>query len=94
MVAKILAKLKKIINVNFILLFLEGFHKHNLEMSGKKQQNTDMIEIRLKQAFTEYAFAAYMLLARERWTDDFIYIYANGIRRLIGLVWERKQTCV
>lgn len=61
-------------------------------MNGKKQQNTDMIEIRLKQAFTKYAFAAYMLLAR--WTDDFIYIYANGIRKLTSLMGERTQTCI
>lgn len=40
MVAKILAKLKKIINVNFILVFLEGGHQHSTLIWMAKNSKT------------------------------------------------------
>lgn len=84
---KLVAKLRKIDDeASFIPLYLEGDALAlYLEMSDADQLDAGKIEARLKEAFTEGAFAAYGRLGRVKWVGEKVDVYANEIRRLAGL---------
>lgn len=85
--AKLVAKLKKIEDrASFLPLYLEGDALAlYLEMSDADQADVGKIEARLKQAFTEGAFASYSRLGSLKWVGEQVDVYANEIRRLAGL---------
>ena len=85
---KLVAKLKKkkISNLTgFISLFLVGdVLALYLEMIEEDQLDEEMIEERLKEAFTEGLFETYKKLKKIKWTDESVDVYANNIKRLAG----------
>lgn len=56
-----------------------------LEMNEKTQQCAKKIEARLKEAFMEGEFMSYVWLEKIRWSGEQIDVFANEIRRLVGL---------
>ena len=56
-----------------------------MEMEETSQRDIDQIESRLKEVFTDNAFAAYRKLTMVRWAGERVDVFANKIRQLIGL---------
>ena len=56
-----------------------------MEMEETSQRDIEQIESRLKEAFTDNAFAAYRKLTMVRWAGERVDVFANKIRKLIGL---------
>ena len=88
---KLVAKLQKISNLaSFIPLFLKGNALAlDLEMSEEDQQDEEMIEVRLKEAFTEGPFEVYEKLKNIKWTGESVDMYTNNIKRLAGYMGRR-----
>ena len=84
---KLVAKLQKISDLSvFMPLFLEGDALAiYLELSPSEPASADIIETRLKEAFTEGPFEAYGKLVHMKWTGEPVDVYANEVRRLAGL---------
>ena len=56
-----------------------------LYMEMKEEDQKDIIEAQLKEAFTDGAFTAYRKLTMLRWAGERVDVYANKIRQLAGL---------
>ena len=84
---KLVARLGKVTDLaSFMPLYLEGSALAvYLEMSEKHQQDAQQIENRLKEVYTDGPFLAYAKLAGTKWTGEAVDVYANEIRRLVGL---------
>ena len=85
--AKLVAKLSKITDLaSFIPLYLDGDALAlYLEMDDADQQDADKIEAKLKEAYTDSPFTAYAKLIRLKWKGEPVDVFANEIRRLVGL---------
>ena len=85
---KLVTKLQKITDlVSFIPFFLEGDTLAlYLEMSEEDQQDEEMIEVRLEEAFMEGPFEACEKLKKIKWTSESVDMYTQNIKRLAGYV--------
>lgn len=85
--AKLVAKLAKVGNLaNFLPLYLEGDALAlYLELSDKDQEDAGKIEEKLREAYTDSPFTAYAKLMKLRWNGESVDVFANEIRRLVGL---------
>ena len=84
---KLVAKLQKISDLaSFIPLYLEGDALSvYLEMGESEQGDSEKIEAKLREVFTDGPFVAYRKLMLIKWAGDPVDVYANEIRRLAGL---------
>ena len=84
---RLVARLQNVEDMASLLpLFLEGDTLAlYMEIEEASQMDMEQIETRLKEAFTDNAFAAYRRLAMVRWAGERVEVFANKIRQLIGL---------
>ena len=84
---RLVAKLQRVDDVASLLpLYLVGDALAlYMEMEEDDQTEIEQIEARLKEAFTDNAFAAYRKLTMVRWAGERVDVYANNIRQLVGL---------
>lgn len=84
---ELVAKLTKVDNLaQFIPLFLEGGALAvYLEMSAVDQAQSEAIQTKLKEAFSDSAFVAYSKLVNKKWTGESVDVFSNELRRLAGL---------
>ncbi|CAE1293201.1 CNBP [Acanthosepion pharaonis] len=84
---RLMARLQQVDDVASLLpLYLEGDALAlYMEMEEEDQGNIDLIEARLKQAFTDDAFSAYRKLTMVRWTGERVDVYANKVRQFVRL---------
>ena len=84
---KLVAKLAKIEDLaEFLPLYLDGNALAiYLELTDDEQGSIDLIEKKLKEAFTDGPFVAYSKLIKMKWTGEPVDVFANEIRRLAGL---------
>ena len=82
-----MAKLQNITDLaSFLPLYLEGeVLALYLEMDSTDQVDIEEIEKCLKVAFSDDMFTAYAKLVTFRWSGEKVDVYANEIRRLVGL---------
>ena len=59
-----------------------------MEMEEDDQNRIEQIEARLKEVFTDDAFAAYRKVTMIRWAGERVDVYANKIMQLVGLAGE------
>ena len=85
--AKLVAKLAKVESLaNFLPLYLEGDALAlYLELSDEDREDAAKIEEKLKEAYTDSPFIAYGKLMKMRWNGESVDVFANEIRRLVGL---------
>ena len=83
---RLVAKLQQVDDVASLLpLYLEGDALAlYMEMEEDDQKQIEQIEARLKEAFTDDAFAAYRKVTMIRWAGEYVDVYANKIRQLVG----------
>ena len=84
---RLVAKLAKVDALaNFLPLYLEGDALAvYLEMSEVDQGKIELIEQKLKEAFTDSPFIAYAKLVNLKWGGEPVDVYATEVRRLVGL---------
>ena len=92
---RLVARLQNVDDVaSFLPLYLEGDALAlYMEMEEASQRDIEQIEARLKEAFTDNAFAAYRKLTLVRWAGERVDVFASKIRQLIGLAgFEGAET--
>ena len=79
---RLAARLQHVDDVtSLLLLYLEGDALAlYMEMKEEDQKDINLIEARLKEAFTDGAFMAYRKLTLARWAGECVDVYANKIR--------------
>ena len=84
---KLVAKLGGIVELaSFIPLYLEGGALAvYMEMPEADKAVDAKIEERLKEVYTDRAFVAYGKLIGMRWSGESVDVFANELRRLVGL---------
>ena len=84
---RLVAKLQQVDNVASLLpLYLEGDALAlYMEMEEDNQKQIEQIDARLKEAFTDDAFATYRKVTMIKWVGEHVDVNANKIRQLVGL---------
>ena len=62
-----------------------------MEMEEDDQKQTEQIEARLKEAFTDDVFAAYRKVTMIMWAGELVDVYTNKIRQLVGLAGFKEE---
>ena len=85
--AKLVAKIAKVESLaDFLPLYLEGDALAlYLELSDSDRADAAKIEEKLKEAYTDSPFIAYAKLIKMKWKGESVDVFANEIRRLVGL---------
>ena len=84
---RLVVRLQNVDDVTCLLtLYLDGDTLAlYMEMEEASQRDIEQIESRLKEAFSDNAFAAYRKLTMVRWAGECVDVFTNKIRQLIGM---------
>lgn len=84
---RLVAKLKGVVDLASLLpLYLEGDALAlYLEMDDEEQKDINVIERKLKTAFSDGPFEAFAKLMNKRWLGETVDVFMNELRRLAGL---------